>query len=464
MKKSIIIESDSFKLNDIKHWLQNFEIHKIYKVYILSQTAKYKLFKNELNAFTDVLCITYDDLFNYQSEIAIDQEFYRSFVSQLFNDHIIARMLDRDAFWPKKYGIGVSNAFSYYTFSSFGLLSFLKEKNINIVYFRNTPHEAIEWILAKASETLNIEVYTSERHIFPWLYSISKGFKKERVALLNNHHSSREDLNYHVTKFVSKIEGDYNKAIPIYEKSRQGKGILKYYNPFKFMKFSLKRPDNFINKTKLFFYYKRNSKDIDYINTNYAIFFLQFQPERSTLPEGYEFVDQFYTISLISRILPKGTKLLVKEHPSTFTRVCEVKARHLYLYQQINKLSNVVLCPLHNDSFHLIDHAKVVLSITGTVALESYIRKTPVVIFGRTLLHLKGVHSYKSIDSLKLFLEQALKNKVVIENVRDNLTDLCYKNNVSGLDLSTRDEVDYHNFYHIEEKAHFKLLTEVLVN
>lgn len=465
MKMNIILECDSFKLEKLKHWLKTSKAFNYYKIYILTQNSRHYEFKKELGFSENIICITYDDMLNYKSKSNLEPSRYSSFISSLLNDHITSRMLDRDAFWPKEYGIGVNNAFSYYTFSSYGLLGFLLEKEIQIIYFRNTPHEAIEWVLAKASEFLNIDIYTSERYVLPWLYSISKGYKKDRQTLLNDKtFNDKEQLKYHIRKFIGKIQGDYSKAIPSYEKDRLSKGIFRFYNPFKQKRYSIKRLDNFINKTKIFFYYKKHSKHIDLKTIDYAVFFLQYQPERSTLPEGFEFADQFYTINLISRMLPKGSKLLVKEHPSMFTRVCDVKARNIYHFKQLNKLENVVLCPLEIDSFKLIDNAKVVLNITGTVALESYVRKTPVILFGRSLLRLKGVHVYQNFKALQNFINDAFNDKIKIENIVDELTDLCSENNISGLDLSIKEDIDYYNFYRFEDQAHFKLLTKTLLN
>jgi len=45
-------------------------------------------------------------------------------------------------------------------------MSFLKEKEIKLIYFRNTPHEAAEWMLAKLADFLAIDVYTSERFVY----------------------------------------------------------------------------------------------------------------------------------------------------------------------------------------------------------------------------------------------------------------------------------------------------------
>jgi hypothetical protein len=465
MKKSILLECDSFTIQKLKHWIQTSRLNQFYNVFILTFDSRNENFKKDLEELENVICVSYSFITNYKPKKNIKHFTYTTFVSTLLNDHITARLTDRESLWPKEYGIGIQNAFSFFTFSSYRILSFLLDKKIEIVYFRNSPHLPKEWIIAKAAEHLNVDVYVTERYIFPFLYSISKGFQKERKCLLDNKaFNNLDDLQYHISNLVESIKGDYANAIPSYEKKRQGKGVLKFYNPFKNKRQSLKRPDNFWNKTKLFFYYKKHRKYIDLENTDYVIFYLHYQPERTTLPEGYDFADQFYAIDLLSRMLPEGIKLLVKEHPSMFTVTSNVKARNLYNYKQILKLDNVILCPMDEDNFKLIDNAKAISTITGNVALEAYIRKTPVILFGRSLLNLKGVHIVDNICQLENFITQVCNDEVKIENIVETLVELCSKNNISGLDLTSRENIDYHNFKGFQENAHYKLLEEVLIN
>jgi hypothetical protein len=464
MAKNIILESDSFNPNKLKNWIGSSNANKSYKLFILTRKSRHEKFKKELTNFDNVICVTYSQIFKYKPKDKINPSFYNSFISSFLNNHITARFIDRGSLWSKDYGVGVQNTFSYYTFSSYGMLGFLIDNKISIVYFRNTPHEPKEWILAKAAEFLSIDIFTSERYVLPWLYTICKGFNKEREFVLEGKTlNDSELLNLHIEKYLNKIKGKYSDAIPSYEKNRLGKGILKYYNPFKDIYQNIKRLDNFVNKTKIFFYYKKHRKHIDLKQSDYIVFFLHFQPERTTLPEGYDFADQFYTINLLSRMLPAGVKLLVKEHPSMFTVKSDVRARNVYNYKQILKLENVLLCPLDYDIFNLIDNAKAVSTITGNVAVESFTRKTPVILFGRSLLDVDGVHLYKDVNSLQIFINKVCNNEIKIENVVSTFVNLCSKNNISGLDLSSNEEIDYHNYKEFQENAHYKLLTEVLI-
>jgi hypothetical protein len=463
MKKNIILECDSFAIDKLKNWFIETDLHHQYRIYVITQNSRHELYTNRLADLEDVVCITYDQMFSYQTSEKLDPKLYADFTANYLNDHITPRMLDRDAFWPT-YGIGVQNAFAYYTDIAYSILAFLKDHHIELVYFRNTPHEAIEWVLAKAVSFLGIAVYTTELFVLPWLYTICKGFQKERQPLLEDFKSNNEkELHYHIKTHIANISGDYLDAMPSYEKNRLSKGRLKFYNPFKNLDYTLSKPHNFINKTRNFFYYKKHSKEVNLSDTEYFVFFLHYQPERSTLPEGYDFVDQFYTIKILSLMLPDGVKLIVKEHPSTFTRTSEIKTRTLHNYKLLNRLENVIICPMHVDNFQLMDNAKAVSTITGTVALEAYARKKPVIVFGKSNLNVHGAHAYHTMEKLQEFVRQVVEDKIQIENVVDTLTQHCLKKSVSGIETPIEVPLDYYLKNNYRDAAHFALLEMLLI-
>lgn len=462
MKKNIILELDSFYLDRIIEWLKATNFDKSYNIFVLIKQYNFQEYKEKLAQFTSLKCYTYEDLFSYTPQGKLDLTTYFNFNKQFFNNHLTARFLDRAGYFPK-YGIGNQNAFCYFTFSAYNLMMFLKEKKIEFICFRNTPHSIEEWLLVQAVEFLDIDFYSLEDYIFPWLFTIKKGCLKDTELVFKDlEMNNEEELRAHITKCLKIVSGDYESAMPTYEKNRLSKGVLKYYNPFNKLIDTFKRPHQFFTKTKNFFYYKKNSKSFDLENTKYIVYFLHFQPERSTLPEGYEFVDQFYTINILSKMLPKGVQLLVKEHPSMFTRISEPKFRNIENYKLINALDNISFVSMDTDSFSLIDHSIAVATIKGTVTLETYLRKKPVIIFGKTNLNLPGVHNFKSIDKLQEYINDAIANKVKIENQIENLTASCLKASASGLTETPENTADYSFKRDVRENASYKLLTKLL--
>jgi hypothetical protein len=461
MKKNIILEFDSFSPDKVFEWLTETQLHKKHKILVLTRPERKEKFHSKLSEFTNLRCISYDDLFNYSSKSNLNLNIYYDFVKLFFNDSLPARFLDREGYFPK-YGIGVQSAFSYYTDVAYNLLSFLKDHNVEILYYRNTPHEFVEFFTAKAAEFLEINIYTSEQLVLPWIYTLRKGIGKQRKRLFKD--TSFEEagvLKKQISDYVTKLNGKYEDAMPLYEKNRLGKGLFKYYNPFENPLHLIKRPQKFWCMTRNFFYYKKHSKFIDYKNLDYFLFFLHYQPERSTLPEGYGFEDQFYAIKILSKMLPKGVRLVVKEHPSMFSRGSEFKIRSIYNYDSILSLGNVDLCSMAMDNFQLMDNAMAVSTITGTVALEGYVRQKPVILFGRSTLKVEGAHGFTTIENLNKFVNKVIQGDIKINNVVENLVNLCAYGSFSGLD----DEfpvMDYYTKRKYKQNAHLRSLTALL--
>jgi hypothetical protein len=464
MKKSkkIILELDSYFPDKLYQWFSANNYAEKHDLYILTKPAKSKILKSKLSDFQSLNYITYDDIFSYTTTSVAQTELYHDFVKFYFNDHITARFIDRAGYNPK-YGIGVQNAFAHQANLSYNVLMFLQDHNFDCICFRNTPHDSEEWLLAKAFEFLDIDIYTFEDFIFPWLYTIKKGYYKERKLVYKDiSNISRQDLKKHIDKYVSQLSGNYETAMPSYEKERLGKGLFKFYNPFKNKRLNFRTPYRFINKTKNYFFYKKHAKPVDFQAQAYAVFFLHFQPERSTLPDGFDFVDQFYTISILRQLFPKNIKILVKEHPSMFTRYSHTKFRNLCNYKAILNLENTDLVSMHTNSFDLIDNAMVVMTIKGTVALESYIRKKPVIMFGKSNLCLKGVHNFNTIKDLENFIRLVLQDKIQLKDIKIELLNACYGVSVSGLE-STADKIkDYSYNKTMREVASLILLSNFM--
>lgn len=461
--QSILLECDSFNVNKLKKWLDTINTNRNVKFIILIQPERLSLFKNELLGYKNLTCISYDNIFNFKNnnESVSASEFY-DFNRFYVQDEITFRLLDRDGYLPK-YGLGIQHGISYYSGKAINTLNFLKENNVLFIYFRNTPHHSVEWLLAKTADFLNIDIFTTERHLFPWLYTISKGYLKSRELQFKDEIlEPLHELDFHLNKFIEITSKDYEFAIPKYEKERLNKGIFKYYNPFKNFKNTITRPHIFYTLTQNFFYYKKITQYNNTFKEKYVIFFLHYQPERTTLPEGFDFTDQIFAIRTLRLLLPENINLLVKEHPSMFTNKSEPKARNRFFYKSINNIKGVSFVNISVNSFKLIDNSIAIATITGTVALESYIRTKPVILFGRSNFSIDGVHVFTSVSSLTIFLKKLIDGKIKINLNNNHLLNLCSKGVASGIIEGNKNIENYHSIVEYQENAHYKLLTKII--
>jgi len=108
----------------------------------------------------------------------------------------------------------------------------------------------------------------------------------------------------------------------------------------------------------------------------YVYFPLHVQPEFTTDVRAPFVTNQIALIENISKSVPVGYEVLVKEHPGMKG---ERKAGY---YKQLTKLHNVRVLSPSIDSHDLIRAADAVLTITGSSAWEAILYEKPVIAFG----------------------------------------------------------------------------------
>lgn len=122
-------------------------------------------------------------------------------------------------------------------------------------------------------------------------------------------------------------------------------------------------------------------------NQNYLVFFLHFQPERTTNPEGEVFDDQLKAIILLRNLLPPNVLLCIKEHPRQLELIPDLRktySRSSDFYDFISSLPGC--CLVDQPSISLINSSNclAVASVTGSAAWEALKLGKPAVVFGNT--------------------------------------------------------------------------------
>lgn len=130
--------------------------------------------------------------------------------------------------------------------------------------------------------------------------------------------------------------------------------------------------------------YKQLAVELDF-DQPYIFVALSYQPERTTSPMAGAFVEQYLIVDMLSKAVPDGWKIYVKEHPTQFTPAKYFRAqsgRSLDIYDDMVALPNVHLVPMDISSYDLIDHAQAIAATTGTAGWEALHRGKPVLLFG----------------------------------------------------------------------------------
>lgn len=110
-------------------------------------------------------------------------------------------------------------------------------------------------------------------------------------------------------------------------------------------------------------------------NAPYVFLGLHKQPEASVDVRGRYYEDQMANIKNLWRALPHGWKLVVKEHTNA------IGDRSPGWYKALTSLPNIVFVNERINSYELISNARLVATITGTIAYEASLMQIPNVTF-----------------------------------------------------------------------------------
>lgn len=136
----------------------------------------------------------------------------------------------------------------------------------------------------------------------------------------------------------------------------------------------------------------------------FVYFPMHKEPEESFLLRSPEFFSQHAAIASLSRSLPAGTLLAIKENSYAIAR------RPRDFYRQIAALKNVVLLDFNEDGIACIRRASVIATITGTAGIEAAAMGKPVVSFAHhhPMSMLPHVQTIKNESDLPKILSAAL--------------------------------------------------------
>ncbi|MBC7751024.1 MAG: hypothetical protein H7Z73_04800 [Candidatus Saccharibacteria bacterium] len=176
---------------------------------------------------------------------------------------------------------------------------------------------------------------------------------------------------------------------------------------------------------KLFSQKFLGSVDVDEIPVNSIFYALHYQPEQSTLAQAIFYANQIALVENISKSLPIGYTLVVKEHP--WGR----GARPVWQYRHLKNMYNIIFCDA--PAKEIIQRVAAVITVTGNVAMESLVFDKPTIVFGRTYFtHCDLLYRVRDVLDLSELLKKILVDGVYAK--RPNRLELLQKFLVSFQD------------------------------
>ena len=154
-------------------------------------------------------------------------------------------------------------------------------------------------------------------------------------------------------------------------------------------------------------------KNLNY-EQNYIYFPLHIDQERTSLLETPFYTDQITFIKNIAKSLPPKYTLFVKEHPTQSMR----HWRNKNWYKEVMNIPNVVLIHPDVSSKKLIKNCSLVITLSGTAALEAaFHQKASITFIDADYTILSSIKHVKSIEELPKSIRDSLKIEVKLDEL-----------------------------------------------
>ena len=339
----------------------------------------------------------------------------------------------------------------------------------DLVFFPIAPHDNYDYIVYGLCQHLKINTFMLDRTAIPSrvLYGRTIEECSEKLAAaykaqLERYNGAEVHLPDYVDSYYRRMQGKYTDALPPNVRMKMNRMGLKSYASnretlIQFIRYELAGlkqhiikgkgfeglADSYLKdkhktpvhsqynywqelgsrirgkrlKNKLRGYYEEYQKVPD-LAVPYVFVALHYQPERNSVPLGGCFGDQLLVLDLLSKTLPPGWKIYVKEHGQQWSYFSKgERARSIFDYQEMRKLENVELVPVDMVSFDLIDNAVATVTIAGSVGWESIMRGKPALVFGSAWYQgCEGAYRVHDQESIRLALNNILQKPKIDRN------------------------------------------------
>jgi hypothetical protein len=234
--------------------------------------------------------------------------------------------------------------------------------------------------------------------------------------------------NSKIISYVKIFITDIARALAIKLGLFGTKGVLRQRDGFGILKenFSVFSTSRKVLKGKIFEPYGK------YKQKDYIYYPLHVDPEASTMVLAPYHTDQMAVVEAISKQMPAGKILLVKEH------IPQLGKRPAYFYDRIKNMPNVHLISPFEDSYTLMKNADLTISITGTAVLEAIFINKPAMLIGNA--HFTNIEGdlvvCSNISNIGEYIKKALTAEKISE---DNIIKYIAAIMTEGFEYSVND-------------------------
>lgn len=263
--------------------------------------------------------------------------------------------------------------------------------SVDAVASYGIPHNPVGWAVVLCAEALNLPViYGRTDTLVPGRAVIVSGVSSPVVRRIPE--SIRGGLADRgapsAAALLERRRRDYSAFVPSWEVERWRRSLSRYQRIVSQMQYLVRSPkrigglvDRFRAERQL----TQDATDPHAHETGFRVlFFLSYQPEKTTFPEAAELAHQYQVASAISNYLrtTSGT-LVIKEHPRHMSEPLDSKYRDRHFYSDFRALPNTRFAKPFSSPSDLIGSADLVVTAGGTVILEALANSVPVAYFNR---------------------------------------------------------------------------------
>ncbi|MFT4803390.1 MAG: hypothetical protein ACI9YE_000582 [Psychroserpens sp.] len=307
---------------------------------------------------------------------------YHSVMSVLMNDSAVYHIFER------KRKLGYLKAFHFeLSKACLNCIRILFDNQVDVLISHNIPHEFHTYVFCTTAETLGVKIIILRQNEYFCRVFAQNGMRFGKKIPIQGSHN-KELTGSKALGFISHKHGDYNVAITNLELSMRKNYGEEIWNTRRELKKAIRHKRGLLKGMYSLYtnwnvrnFFSTVSREVDY-ESRFVTFYLHFQPERTTLPEGGIYNQQYFALKVLRGILPNDVTIYIKEHPRTFRRDYNEKYRGVDFYKELADIPNVHFVNKLDNDFKLIDNALFIASIRGTVTSEAVIRGRNAVYFG----------------------------------------------------------------------------------
>lgn len=361
--------------------------------------------------------------------------------------------------------ITIENTHTHIQHTIFQICRFLNIPCLKFNAWTHLPLLSLENIvngkqIPVTTEINKTQIETFSKAIKELVYTLNTNSKDYKTEHTEIYRLKSNKISWKTKQLTTILKDTFRKykSQANYLESKNYNPINPYnLNPIQKLKIIKRRRKNLKKELKL------NIHEDLSLNEDFIYYGLHYEPERTTLPDGGIFHDQFLAIIKLRELIPSQIKIYVKEHPSMFyDSLWGYRGRSPLFYRLLSNIDNVRILSHKIKTLDLINASLFTSTISGTLGLESAVLGKKSLTFGDTwyngcpnTIKWSDTLKYDSIINAEVFDKERIVSFLTSKLKKESVIGLLNSTTKSRFERFIDDDFD-----EIQFKGIFRLLNE----